>query len=528
LDWSALGERVLALAGQLVAVPSGHGTAGEAQVIDLLAGHLRAGLSAALAAGRAELQLLDVERPARDGSGPGKALLAWLAPPPGQTSTTALALLGHCDTVAESPGTARRAEDGHADWNHGRGWLDMKGGVAAISELLLAQAQAPSAEAVPAHLLLLLTTDEEDASRGSYALLPAVQDLLARRGLTLAGVINADYCEPRSADPQRGLLCAGTTGKLLLGISVFGQPAHACAPGAGVNAGALAAHIAAGLEGLPRLSLQVGTQRLPPPRVLHLTDARPAYDVTTPDQAQLYVNLLHAGAELEWLWTRCLRTVRELARDYALQQRRRALAWARKGRAADLPPAAARPVVLDYAALVKAARAAGSVAEPPPLAPTDEPREAALAHVARLVASWREAAGTGHLQERPLIVLSLLPPFYPGGRLAADSPLASALTAAARTHGASVVPLYPNIADASAFCWTPANAVLAGQAPCFPPEVERQAWAALATPVCDIGPLGYGAHGPDERVYLPYLRDDLPRLIWDVLRAAAGAGQPQA
>ena len=102
-DWAAVGERVIALTQRLLAVPSVHGTAGEARAIGLLADHLRTGLADALASGRAELQVVDVDRPARDGSGPAKALLAWLAPPDGVTTDTALGLMGHVDTVESGP-----------------------------------------------------------------------------------------------------------------------------------------------------------------------------------------------------------------------------------------------------------------------------------------------------------------------------------------------------------------------------------------------------------------------------------------
>jgi arginine utilization protein RocB len=544
-DWAALGARAMALAGRLVATPSVHGTAGEAQVIGLLAEQLRAGLADALSAGRAELQVVDVERPAQDGSGPAKALLAWLAPPAGSGTATALALLGHLDTVEESAKCrVQSAErEGHdnpppastlhpapctSHWLHGRGWLDMQGGAAVITELFLQQARAAADAAVPAHLLLLLTTDEEDASRGVYALLPALREVLTRRGLTLAGVFNADYSEPAAgaAAEPRGAVYAGTAGKLLLGVSVCGLPAHACAPGAGLNAAALAGHIAAGLEGLPRLAVQAGPQRLPPPRVLSLTDERSAYNVTTPAQAQLYVNVLHAGHGLPELWRRCLREVRELAREFSRTQRRRARDWARQTGAAELPEPAPRPVVLDYAALAKAAQAAGVAADPGPLdtihAAEAEPRAAALAHVAALAAGLRtRAADAAPWAGRPLVVLTLLPPFYPGGRVASAAPLQAALAGAAKRHGVALLPLYPYIADASAFCWTAPNTALAAQAPLFPPADSRGAWGELAAPVCNIGPVGYGAHGPDERVYAPYLRDVLPRLLWDALLAAA-------
>ena len=50
---------------------------------------------------------------------------------------------------------------------------------------------------------------------------------------------------------------------------------------------------------------------------------------------------------------------------------------------------------------------------------------------------------------------------------------------------------------------------------------ELALYQALAAPVCNIGPWGSGAHTAEERVYLPFLRDELPRLLSEALHALA-------
>jgi arginine utilization protein RocB len=531
-DWAELGERVMALAERLVAQPSVCRLAGEAEIIDLLEAHLREGLAAQLADGRAELLTVEFQRRQIGGGslgGPGKALLAWIAP--SKETSRALALLGHCDTVSLA---TYPAHDLGPDWRHGPGWLDMKGGVAAITELFVAHAQAntgrgSAVEPIPAHILLLLTTDEEDSSLGAYTLLPVLKELLKRRNLELDCVVNADFCEPEAKDKLQGTVYCGSAGKLLLGINVAGLPAHACAAGEGVNAGSLAAYIAAGLEDLPSLAVQSGPQRLPPPRVLMQEWARDVYDVTTVASGVMFVNLLHDGSGLPSLWKHCLRTVRELAHEYQVQQRRRMLAWAQRTKAETLGPAPPAALVTDYAALVKTAAAMGIEAAGRGTGERSEPRRALHMHIDRLVRKLRKTAGRASgiplareiCSGRPLIVLSLLPPFYPGGGMPPGDAQRAALGRAARAHGADLLPLYPYISDLSAFCWTPANLALAEQGPLFPHANETARWSSLAVPVCNIGPIGYGAHTADERVYVPYLRDTLPRLLDSALRELA-------
>jgi arginine utilization protein RocB len=39
--------------------------------------------------------------------------------------------------------------------------------------------------------------------------------------------------------------------------------------------------------------------------------------------------------------------------------------------------------------------------------------------------------------------------------------------------------------------------------------------------VCNLGPWGIGAHTAEERVYVPFLRDELPRLLSEALHRFA-------
>ena len=244
-------ENALALAQRLVACPSVVDTPGEAACAELLHVYLRDKLGEAPGV---ELRLVGVLKPA-----PCHAVLTFL--PAARATGRTLVLLGHFDTVGLEPygpladhafDSARLKEHfsaaagqgselaGHAgspDWAFGRGWLDMKGGVAAAVEVFLREAQRRE---LPANLVLLLTPDEESQSRGVRALIPELIELKERHGLELARIINADYTAPLSPGDDHRYLYSGTVGKLLLGVSVFGRTTHVGETFHGLNASALA------------------------------------------------------------------------------------------------------------------------------------------------------------------------------------------------------------------------------------------------------------------------------------------------
>jgi arginine utilization protein RocB len=541
-DWEELGRRVIALAQRLVATPSVVDTAGEAEVADLLAAHLReqsAGLPGV------EVRVADVPK-----ATPCRAVLAYA--PASVETRQALVLLGHFDTVGIEPygplaphafdsaalkaayatraprrasakaGAGKAGADADAlaaaaaspDWAFGRGWLDMKGGVAAITEVFLAEA---GRRELPAHLILLLTPDEESASLGLRALIPELLRLKQEHKLEFRRIVNADYTAPLFAGDEARYLYSGTVGKLLLGLSIFGRTTHVGETFAGLSASALAGYLAFALEHNRKLLAGVAGEWLPPPTVLHLGDRRERYDVMTLDYAEVYANVFHAGGRPETLWSGILSELRRLARRYDRELRLRYNRFC--ARANLRPPRCAERVeVIDYAALLKcAAQAAGK--------DTAGLLDALKAEAAGRFADARERALHvvrrlhAHLPPgRPMLVAALLPPFYPAQVQRGSAAAGMDLAAFCAVHGLKHRRIYPYIADLSYFAFGKESLGLwQRQSPLWfaPGEVEQ--YQAAAAPVLNLGPWGCGAHSAHERVHLPYLRDTLPRLLCALL-----------
>ena len=168
-------QRIIELTRELVAINSVVGTAGERELGDHLH-ELLARESNGLSG--VSLQRIDTDY----GHQPPALLGFWQSP--AKTART-LILMGHYDVVGLEPygNLADRALDSDAlrqayaagsdetmqraaadpDTIFGRGWLDMKSGIAVIIELFLAIARENS---LPANIILLVTPDEESQKIG--------------------------------------------------------------------------------------------------------------------------------------------------------------------------------------------------------------------------------------------------------------------------------------------------------------------------------------------------------------------------
>ena len=205
----ALGEAAVALAAELVAIDSVNpglvpGAAGEAAIVE----HLRNRLQ------RSGFATHVIQAAGRDGRP------SLVAVGPAGASGPTVVLNGHLDTV----GVAGMADpfspvvDG--DRMSGRGTSDMKSGVA----VMVVAAEELAGRRPPGRVVLALVADEEDASTGAEAVLPALQALGIHPDVVVIG-------EPTSLAVTESL-----RGYALVEVTFSGRAAHSSQPAEGVNA----------------------------------------------------------------------------------------------------------------------------------------------------------------------------------------------------------------------------------------------------------------------------------------------------
>ena len=206
---SDVAEAAVALTAELVTIDSVNpglvpGAAGEHEIV----GYLRARLDAVGFA----TQVVEAE-----GTGARPSLVAV---GPGSDTDPTVVLNGHLDTVGVAGMTAPLTPVRDGDRLSGRGAADMKGGVAAM----VAAAEELVASRAPVRVVLALVADEEDASRGSEAVIAALPSL----------GIRPDVCviaEPTDLTPARSL-----RGFAVVRVRFDGRAAHSSQPELGVNA----------------------------------------------------------------------------------------------------------------------------------------------------------------------------------------------------------------------------------------------------------------------------------------------------
>ncbi|MBC8514555.1 M20/M25/M40 family metallo-hydrolase [bacterium] len=371
------------------------------------------------------------------------------------------------------------------DFVWGRGTLDMKGGVAAMVETLLAM------EDEDVSLALLLTPDEEGDSSGMRNAIPLMGQLLRREKIRLVGVVGTDFWEPaKDAPKEEREIHMGVMGKVLVGIYYRGPTRHA----AEVESDPLPSGLLIGsaivqrLEGCKALREDVDGEPLPPPLMLRGTDLRDKYDTTVPGEFWGYLHvptMKRKPAEV-------LEIVTEEV-DEALKE----LFKARVPKGKKLNS----PIFLDPTELVEKAYN---------FTEGDDLRE-----------FCREKFLDSALYQKirtPWIVVGLIPPMYPSfdwesgkGYVRFKDAVDVALKQSGKDLGVcwKKKPFYPYVTDLSLV------------------HEARDAWIQFITaqplkikrpkgignkvrlPLINLGPSGYGAHSPEERVLI----DDVTRVV---------------
>jgi arginine utilization protein RocB len=398
----------------------------------------------------------------------------------------------------------------------GRGMLDMKSGDAAGIAALHRFSDVPNRHG---NLLLLLTPDEENRSRGMRSLRDALPDLARRWGLDIVAGINLDAVSDAGDGSDGRSIHVGTVGKLLPFAFVIGQPTHAGYPFDGISAPLIGAEIIRAVEANMDLCDDGYGERTPPPTCLEAKDMRANYSVTTPGAMWLAFNWLTHSQTPEQVLS-LFRDVVQTAMHEALDRQAGQGQRFAEAAGADRAPVPAG-VTLSFAALKEQARSVGGAAAmarhealTAALAPEDNPLVVSRTLVADLVAIAQI--------QGPAVIVGFGSLYYPHTHVAAvDKTIVDAMRMAAEgvaiRHGTSMRrrEFFAGISDMSFFGVRPDPrdaAFVAANTPA-PNLVDTAAAQALQFPVVNIGPWGRDYHQRLERVHAAYAFEVLPDLL---------------
>lgn len=171
------------------------------------------------------------------------------------------------------------------EWLFGRGSCDMKGGMAAQLAVFEAYANKPGM----VNLLFLSVPDEESFSVGMRTVLPFLQDLQDKMGLTYRLLVD---CEPNQREQGRLTAFSGSVGKLLPVVLVQGKAVHIGNYHAGLNPLGLLADIVVATEGRQEWADTCDGEMSPPPVWMYMRDRKGQYDFSVPHRAAAYASFL--------------------------------------------------------------------------------------------------------------------------------------------------------------------------------------------------------------------------------------------
>ena len=529
-------EKILELTLALCRVPSvSPDGKTERAVMTLLQDHLAK--EPYFAEHKEDLKFLDLEN---DPLG-RKALWALVrAEPP--TDKTVL-LMGHLDVVPPEPlpDLERLAFDPPAytealkgiplksdiekdlrsgDWLFGRGVADMKSGVAVEATLLAEASTRPST--LPCNVALLAVPDEEISSLGMTGSLPHLARF-QEEGLRFLACIDAEPTVT-TGEGEEPCIHLGSIGKINPFFLCLGRRTHVGEYYEGLSGALIGSHLNTLLDGNADLTDRLDGVAYPGYASIWQRDLRPDYGATVADRQ----GLLYSRLTVDSLPSKLMKELSEAA----MEAQRRTLAQIEASaksfslhRPRPVLPSLGEPRVMPYKDLLERASeakidvAALTEATLERLGDAD-PRLVAL----EIVSALLDALG----EKGPLVIVGFLFPYYPhqvnGGQSEGDRRMvavAEAVATAARDRFGrelALRPLFEGVSDLSYCGFSGDRAeldLLARNVPGwgrlyrFPVE----ALASLDIPILNLGPLGRDAHKSTERVYLPYLLDELPDLL---------------
>ncbi len=420
-------------------------------------------------------------------------------------------------------------------WLFGRGTADMKGG----GSIQIALMDALSRETdFDGNVVLVAVPDEENLSVGMRAAVRLLAELKERYGFEYVMMINS---EPHiRKDPEVGTFPVGSGGKVMPFVYVRGVLAHVGMSPTGFNPLAILGDVIRRTEMNMALTRpnDTGEEVSVPPSWLMARDSKFVYDVSMPQSAFGCLNVLmlrnHPELALREFTSICEQSAAEVT-----AQINQAADGYRK--AAGIPqranPVWKTPVLMydEFLARMQAARP--EAYEAAYRKALEASGEAVLrGEKTTAAATWAMLDQLAHLGDpnQPLVVVGLLPPFYPSVSHL-DRPefkdavlhlTGSLNNLAQREWGQHYdLEIYMGITDLSYSSLSVGEdvvAVIAKNMPLFGRyyNIPFEEMSAISMPCVNIGPQGKDFHQLTERVLKEDLFERTPRLVRAAVRAA--------
>ncbi|MDL2274292.1 M20/M25/M40 family metallo-hydrolase, partial [Oscillospiraceae bacterium OttesenSCG-928-G22] len=404
------------------------------------------------------------------------------------------------------------------EWIFGRGVADMKGGGA--DQMALFEEYATRKE-FNGNLLILPVADEESYSTGMRGAVLLMTELKKKYGLNYITLIDSEPDSRKIND--RPTITDGSVGKILPIVYVQGVPAHVGYLFDGFNPATLLSEIVVRTDANMEFSEKSGNSVASPPSWLYVKDQKYLYDVTLPAAAMGCISILSLDRSPVELFA-LLKKICADAMDDVISKRNSSFQKYTEMHGTPVTSLLYKTCVMEYGdvyeeakrdsgdefvkAITELIRQVGDEVKADKLSFAD-----AASKIIEKTLSFRK-------DRSPVVVLALIPPYYPcvNNKMVPDRmpPLTKALNEmqayAAKNYGGEygVVNYISGISDLSYGMFTASdeNIDFIGNNMLFWKDLYYVPLAEIrdnTMPVINIGPYGKDFHKFTERVY----KDDL-------------------
>ncbi len=407
-------------------------------------------------------------------------------------------------------------------WMVGRGCADMKAGLALNLDALLSYTPGE------VNVLFTAVSDEENLSAGARQAVALYRQLQERFDLQYEVAIVSESIERDVAAEEPHPLINGSAGKILPVVVAKGIPAHGAAMLRGINSAHLIAEVVCQTEYDTAFVSRGGDLYTQPPAVQLIRDLKPGYDVSMPEYTAAAFNMtFFCDTDPLLLMNRLMHNCRTATQQVLKRYQDCAEAMVTGGTLAD---GIYRPFDLPVMTLeeleAKACQQSGYEAFHKAAAARSLQRAAdgdtlvmiSIHYIAELMAF----AGRG-----PMVVAGIAPPYYPAVNneyLACHSaPIMQHVAQALQQQGVQTAmraytPAMMDLSYLSCFNPESAHKVMSNvPIPKFLYAMDIEAMAQLGIPSLVVGPAGKDIHQLGERVFIPDLEGDLPKIFRQII-----------
>jgi len=295
------------------------------------------------------------------------------------------------------------------DWIFGRGTADMKFGLALCIELLKHFSEE---KLTKGNLLFVAVPGEETNSEGMLAAVPYMNRLKKQKGLSYSALLLAEcyMMEDQGKDHNR-YIHIGASGKVMPMFFFVGEATHAGEPFLGLDPNLMAAELYKVLHLNAEFCQASRGETTPPPVCLKQQDLKNGYSVSTPLYAAAYYNLITVSLNPDELMQRlyeCAETAFQNACDF---MDKRALQF-HEVTGETAVRSEYEPYVITFSDLYAEVKSTVANLDSRIHALVKGLMEA-QAELQQISISIVKEVYALYPKKRPMIILSIIPPYYP-------------------------------------------------------------------------------------------------------------------